>query len=587
MKRNSIYIGIALIMGVVVGYFIFGESQGTSPDAMLAEEHLHDEDENGQWTCSMHPQVLQPEPGSCPICAMDLIPVAKHKVDQAPNAVQLTENAMALADIQTTMVGTTMKDGKSLVLSGKIAVNKEKSAVQVSYFNGRIERLYVNYEGQDIRKGQLLAQLYAPELVAAQQELITAAALKTSQPSLYKAVRNKLKLWKLSEKQINAIEASGEIQENMPIYATVSGTVGTVMITEGDHVNRGQALLELNELNVVWATFDAYENQLSQLTLGTEIEIVSNAYPNTPSHAKISFIDPVLNTQTRTVMVRATINNSDGRLKPGMFVSGELKEIKKESHTKMHIPASAVLWTGKRSLVYVKKKTQSPAFEMREVLLGAKIGEEYRILSGLEEGEEIVTKGAFTVDAAAQLQGKKSMMNTSKPQKSMEHEGHKAMEGEMEHEGHSRMQQKPMGEVSPIGFQKLVKPYLGIKDALVKANTAKASASAKIALEQAEIVLGKHIDQKHQKHFDQILKGFRAIAENIAMQDQRHHFMTLSEHMIALAKSSPPVDSKIYVQYCPMADNNRGAFWLSAENEIRNPYFGDAMLKCGSISEIL
>src|SRR5690606_32461962 len=178
---------------------------------------------NQMWTCSMHPQIMQPESGDCPICGMDLIPADGGSDGLLADQFKLTENAMALANIQTTIVGKGNVEGNTIKLSGKIAENEEANAVQVSYFSGRIERLNVNFTGETIRKGQLLATIYSPELYAAQQELITAASLKDSQPTLYKAVRNKLKLWKLSENQINLIETSGKVLENFPVYATVSG----------------------------------------------------------------------------------------------------------------------------------------------------------------------------------------------------------------------------------------------------------------------------------------------------------------------------------------------------------------------------
>jgi len=186
------------------------------------------------------------------------------------------------------------------------------------------------------------------------------------------------------------------------------------MVAEGDYVSKGQALMGLHNLGSVWAEFDVYENQLSQLEKGTAIAVTAKAYPNEIFNAIISFIDPILNIETRTVRVRATLDNADGRFKPGMFVSAALKERSPTTSAAIVIPTSAVLWTGKRSLVYVKQETQAPSFEMREVILGTLTGENYTIVSGLENGEEVVTNGAFTVDAAAQLQGKKSMMNHKK-----------------------------------------------------------------------------------------------------------------------------------------------------------------------------
>ncbi|MGC1514406.1 MAG: efflux RND transporter periplasmic adaptor subunit, partial [Maribacter sp.] len=439
MNKNIIYIGTALIVGLLAGYLIFSSS---SKDEMAVKElsdmsdtHDHSgETAEQMWTCSMHPQIMQPEPGDCPICGMDLIPAETGAEGLSANEIKMTDNAMALANIRTSVVGKGSMDGNSLKLSGKIRENEEANAVQVTYFAGRIEKLYVNYTGESVGKGKLLATIYSPELVSAQQELLTAASMKESQPALYKAVRNKLKLWKLSDKQINSIEESGQVQENFPVYATVSGTVTEKMVEEGDYVKQGQPLYKIANLNSVWAVFDAYENQIASLKTGQEIKLTTNAYPNKEFTAKVSFVDPLLNSATRTVMVRAVLNNSEDLLKPGMFVEGRIDMSSERSDEVINVPSTAVMWTGERSVVYVKTNPNEPIFEMREVTLGNTNGESFTILSGLESGDEIVTNGTFTVDAAAQLQGKKSMMNA---------EGGKTMTG---HEGHLGMQEDNSGE---------------------------------------------------------------------------------------------------------------------------------------------
>ena len=433
MNKNILYIGIAVLVGLLAGWLIFGTSMKDSnaTKAMSSTENGHDHsgETSGQmWTCSMDPQVMQSEPGSCPICGMDLIPAESSGEGLAINEIKMTKNAMALANIQTTVVGNVMADREDMIsLSGKIKMNEEENAIQASYFDGRIEKLHINFEGQELRKGQLLATIYAPNLVAAQQELITAASLKESQPSLYKAVRNKLKLWKLSESQINAIEESGKVRENFPIYATVSGTVSEKIASEGDYIKQGQPIVKVSNLNSVWAEFDVYENQISQFKKGQKIKVVTNAYPNTEFGATVSFINPVLNTQTRTVTLRATLKNRDGIFKPGMFVKGKIRGTSEGSSEQLKVLASAVMWTGERSLVYVKTNTNEPIFEMREVTLGIRNGETFIVVSGLQDGEEIVTNGTFTVDAAAQLQGKKSMMNNEGGKTMTGHEGHQGM----------------------------------------------------------------------------------------------------------------------------------------------------------------
>ena len=577
MKKSILYIGIAVIVGLLVGWLIFGDSKHdamANKDVSNMSEHDHSgEGANQMWTCSMHPQIMQPEAGDCPICGMDLIPAESGADGLAANEIKMTENAMALANIQTTTVGNVMvtDDDGMISLSGKIATNEENNTVQSSYFDGRIERLNVSFEGQQVNRGQLLATIYAPALVAAQQELITAASLRESQPALYNAVRNKLKNWKLSEAQINAIETSGQVRENFPVYATVSGTVTMVMAAEGDYVKQGQPIVKLSNLNSVWAEFDAYENQISQFKVGQKINIVTNAYPDKEFNGTVSFIDPVLNTATRTVTVRATLKNRDDILKPGMFVTGKIQGVVDTNTDQLIIPASAVLWTGERSLVYLKTSPNEPIFEMREVTLGKRSGENYSITSGLENGDEIVTNGTFTVDAAAQLQGKKSMMNQKMMMEDTE------MMGEMN---------MTFSEEFNSKFENALKPYLKMKDAFVIGDVAQISDFAKMSAEELKKVDTSMLGKMETSHVSQSVKMLDAIAGNDNLENQRAHFVILNKNMVAIAMNVDNL-TNVYVQECPMADNNKGAMWLSTEEEIRNPYFGDAMLTCGSVIEEL
>ena len=208
----------------------------------------------------------------------------------------------------------------------------------------------------------------------------------------------------------------------------MSGIISKKMINVGDHVMEGQALYSISNLRTLWATFDVYERDLKNFSIGQQIEIKPNAFPNKIIKAKISFIDPVLNSNTRTVTVRANLQNKDNLLKPGMLLTSIVKMNKsKNNKIVLMLPKSAVLWTGKRSVVYVKISKDEPVFEMHEVVIGSETSNEYEILSGLVMGQEVVTNGTFTIDAAAQLQGKKSMMNS---------EGEKVMTG---HEGHTEM----------------------------------------------------------------------------------------------------------------------------------------------------
>ncbi|NAY90793.1 efflux RND transporter periplasmic adaptor subunit [Muricauda sp. JGD-17] len=585
MKQRIIYIGIAAIVGLAVGYLLFGKSD---TDTMEVVEHDHNSETGQMWTCSMHPQIMQPEAGDCPICGMDLIPAEVGADGLSPEQFKMTKNALALANIQTTVVGSAEGDNDNIItLSGKIGVNEEAMAVQASYFDGRIERLNVNYEGQEIRKGQLLATIYSPELVAAQQELLTAASLRESQPQLYSAVRNKLKLWKLSDNQINNIESSGKVKENFPVYATVSGTVSEVMSSAGDYLKKGQPIAKVSDLSTVWAEFDAYESQFSQLKKGQKISIAANAYPNKTFDGQITFIDPVLDNTTRTVTVRATLRNQKDMFKPGMFVTGKIESGMAIAETTLFVPSSAVMWTGERSLVYVKVNRDEPIFEMREVMLGARNGENIEVTHGLDSGEEIVTNGTFTVDAAAQLQGKRSMMNKTGGKTMTGHEGHIGKQEDMGSDSSKEMMKMEFSDNFQKDFEAVLPAYLKLKDALVASDAPKTSMDANATLKILKKLDLSNTGAMEKAHIHKIIEMLEAIANKEDLENQRTHFVILNENMVAIASNLDSLGNTFYVQKCPMANNNKGAVWLSTENEIRNPYYGDAMLKCGSVVKII
>ena len=589
MKKYLIYLGI-LAVGLLLGWFLFGGSSN------IETEHNHDSvtETNQMWTCSMHPQIMQPEAGDCPICGMDLIPAASSAEGLLADQFKLTENAMALANIQTSILGNGKAEDNTIKLSGKIVENEGANAVQVSYFSGRIERLNVSFTGEEVGKGQLLATIYSPELYAAQQELITASSLKESQPALYKAVRNKLKLWKLSENQINQIEETGKVKENFPVYATVSGTVSEKLVEQGDYIKQGQPLLKIANLNTVWANFDVYENQIDLFKKGQEISITTNAYANKEFRAKVDFIDPVLDTRTRTVKLRVVLSNKDDAFKPGMFVEGKIKGITSTKEQVLSIPSSAVLWTGERSIVYIKTNPSQPVFEMREITLGNQIGNNYEVLQGLNNGDEIVTNGTFTVDAAAQLQGKKSMMNKEGGKVMTGHEGHLGMEetASKSNENHSNMNERmKVSKDFQNQLEVVFNDYIKLKDALVKDDSNKVMSESKKLLDNLSKVDMKLLkDNEAHDHWMSLEKEIKASATSISItsdiKEQRNHFKHLSSHLINTVQLFG-VNEKVFVEFCPMADNNNGAYWLSKEEKVINPYFGDAMLTCGEVKQVI
>ena len=457
--------GLILLTGLFLGWLIFSGNNQKQSSSQTAIEEAHDHGaEPTIWTCSMHPQIRMEEPGDCPLCGMDLIPLQTTGGGDAsidPNAIQMSVEAVALANVQTTVVSR-QNPVKEVQLYGTIQVDERLSQSQTSHVSGRIEKLFVTFTGESVRRGQPIATIYSPELLNAQQELIEATKMKDLQPALLQAVREKLRLWKLTDEQIARIEQSGEVSPLINVTATTSGVVMAKKVNQGDYVNTGTVLFDVANLSQVWAIFDAYESDLPFLKVGDRLEYTLQSLPGKTFTGRISFINPILDPATRTAKVRVETANPGMELKPEMYANALIDAPLKQYNNEVVIPKSAILWTGKRSIVYVKQPdTETPAFLLREIELGPSLGDAYVVLSGIHDGDEIVTNGTFTIDASAQLAGKRSMMNDEVGRAVTGHEGH-SMNGTTPastapatgHEGHN-MQAAAGGEHAMLAVQGL------------------------------------------------------------------------------------------------------------------------------------
>jgi Cu(I)/Ag(I) efflux system membrane fusion protein len=408
MKQKILIVSITLILGIFIGWLVFHPSRKTEEKY----DHSAEVSQGTIWTCSMHPQIRMEQSGKCPICGMDLIPLAQSGTSSVdPEAIHLTKEAAQLANVLTTVVSN-QKPFREVRLYGKVQADERLLQSQVSHVSGRIERLAVNFTGESVAKGQVLAQIYSPELINAQQELLEAAKTKQTQPAIYEAAKEKLHQWKLTDNQIESIEGSGTVQTTIDVVSNTSGIVTSRLVNTGDYISQGTPLFRIADLSRVWVLFDAYESDLQFLRRGEKISFTLQALPGTDYSGTIAFIDPVIDPVTRVAKVRVETGNQSGKLKPEMFATGIVSSRLDGFQNNIIIPRSAVLWTGKRSIVYVKQPgTDEPVFKIREIGLGPMLGESYIITDGLSEGEEIVTSGTFSVDAAAQLEGKPSMMN--------------------------------------------------------------------------------------------------------------------------------------------------------------------------------
>lgn len=573
MKNYIIYI-LFLLAGLAIGIFVFNPSE-KSKSAIHTE---HSESKEERWTCSMHPQINQPEFGSCPICGMDLIPASNSGGTTNTAQFILSKNAMALANVETSLVTTTANNSQQLVLNGVIAENESQTAVQTAHFPGRIEKLFISAEGETVNKGQLLATVYSAELALAQKELLTALQFKETQPNLYNAVKNKLTLWKLSNEQIEALEQSQQIVSQFNIYATVNGTLTKKLVDEGAYVKQGTPLFNISNLNTVWANFDVFEKDLSLIKTGSKVTVVTNTVPPYEIEQTITFIHPVLEKTTRTAIARAELKNGKNNLKPGMFVKGivDLNNTAQKNNL-LRIPKSAVLWTGKRSVVYVLVDKESFGFEMREVTLGQTFDNAIEVLDGLQENEEIVTNGTFTVDAAAQLAGKKSMMNRVL-NKVEEKSDSSLFVGDLSVDNSEKNKLSPLFTV-----------YFELKDYLVKDNFEEAKKSAINLFELNSSLNAQFSDKNTQEvwlsYHKTIAKNTQHVTHTNSIAELRELFIEISNTFIAMAKTFGMGNESAFVQFCPMANSDNGAQWLSKENNILNPYFGAAMLYCGTVTD--
>lgn len=636
-KNYIIAVGI-LILGIILGN-VFSSSE--TPTVVKDGEHEYVQDPVTKlWTCAMHPQIRMQEPGNCPICGMELIPLtddngdSKEKITE--DEIVLSEDAIQLANIQTSPV---LKSNatKEIHLLGKVQPDERKLFSQVSHIPGRIERLYVNFTGEKVSFGQKIVRIYSPELISAQKELFEAIKSKDVYPQLYTATRNKLKLWKLNDTQINAIEASGKIKEEIDILSDRSGYVMKRVVELGDYVKEGSVLFEIANLSSVWVMFEAYESDIQWIHINDVINFTIQAVPGKTFKGKVTYVDPFVSAATRVAKVRVELNNPSNTLLPEMYATGILSAKLANVKDAIMIPKSAVLWTGKRAVVYVKvPHDKIHSFMYREVILGADLGDFYIIKDGLMEGETVATNGVFRIDASAQLLSKKSMMNP-KGEKgtgggmanmpgmnmggdedkgdmknmNMSDEEMKNMDSsesedqvkkmDMKNTDHSNMKDDSdhtkmdtrieVSKAFQTQLKEVFNGYITLKDALANDNSnAAKKATGKLLASMSKVNMKLLTDHDAHNHWMLISKEINASATSISKTSdiavQRDHFIHLSAHLIKAVKLFG-VDQNVYEQFCPMADNNKGALWLSLDEKINNPYLGTKMPTCGSTKTII
>lgn len=573
---------IALVF-LALGFFL-RENRGADH-----AEHVHTEsiNEEQEWTCSMHPQIKMPKPGKCPICGMELIPLVITSTNdeiQTPS-IQLSPYARKLAQVQTTKVFKgTLKGTKEI--TGTIAWNETQFKTEPAWFSGRIEKLKVNYIGQYVQKGQIIAEIYSTELYSAAEEWRQANAGKDKQ--LIQSVRKKLELLGFDQEGIRQLTEVNS--ERVFQRAKHSGVVVSKNVEEGQYIAKGTPLVKLGSSSYLWIALEIFAQDLPLVQLGQKITMSTESLPGEKFTAKVEFIDPVLDPQTRTVRIRLSVHNPRNLLKPGMLVQGNL-EIKDEIE-KLYIPETAPLLTGRRAMVYLEET--EGVYTHRRVELGELRNGFYEVLNGLTGDETIVKRGAFKLDAAMQLQAKPSMMYPESKDSTVQNHQQKKDKKILPHHpesakktkaSHSQNPSKSLANSDKQWILEIYEIYLQMQAALAS-DDASSATSALISL-TTKLQKTPHPLQKNG-YSPQQISEFEKAARSGNMDTMRIQMIFVSEQMIRWLKEyhvKPKQGAAVY--FCPMANNNQGAEWLQTGGDVKNPFYGLSMLTCGEQRQIL
>lgn len=637
MSVSPRFVWVAAALALAVAAFVAGRMAGgsASHDAgPVATAAAGATPVAVMWTCAMHPQIQLPEPGPCPICGMDLVPVRRQgeDADAGERTMVFSETARSLAGIRTVPVERRIPTVE-VRMAGKVDYDETRVNSITTYVSGRLERLFVDYTGVRVKRGDHMVTIYSPELVAAQEELLQAidvqSRLERSELEVMRrtaeltveAVRERLRLWGLLPEQIAAIEASGRVEEQITLYSPMSGVVIEKNARQGMYVETGTRIYTIAELDRLWVWLEAYESDIEWVHLGQPVEFSTEAFPGTEFTGRITFIDPIVDSRTRTVRLRVNVPNPDGRLKPGMLVRAVVKsrvaapgrvydpylagkwispmhpEIVKsgpgtcdicgmdlvtaeslgyavsdvDSLAPLVVPASAPLITGTRAVVYVEVPgAERPTYEGREVKLGPKAGDVYIVREGLSEGELVVVEGGFKIDSALQIQAKPSMMTPV---------------------GADAARAPSAAFVESAG--PLFEAYLDAHAALAADRPAEAREALGRVADALASVTPAALDPAARAVWSAVAPRLLAAAtvgaNASALRPARAAFAELSQAMIETAtRLGQPLPTDLVHVRCPMAlGADEAADWLQGAGAVTNPYLGAAMLRCGEVSTVL
>jgi len=641
--RLAALVVLTLVVGIGLGALLFSDDE-TSTGAEPTHADTHDEDDVDFWTCSMHPQVKLPGPGLCPICHMELIPVTSTSGADAPFVLRASEKGVA--GIETTIVERKPARAR-LELTGRITVDETRVARVSAPASGRVERLFVDVTGTRVREGDHLLVLWSRELMLVQKEFVDAVVRAEQQPEgsaarrvLLDAARSaedRLSLFGMTKGELDTLKRERIARDRLTLNAPKGGVVIARDVLPGAYVEEGTPLYTVADLSRVWVEIDVFEADLPHVAEGQRVVVEPFGVVGEPHEARVVLVSPVVDAMRRAVRVRADLTNANGALKPGMLVRARIEsEIDAAGHVvvthdathgawtcPMHpevsrrgpgecpvcgmplerrartskdiaaplvIPVDAPLLTGRRAVVYVEyPDAEGARYEGREVVLGPRTDEGYVVVSGLAEGERIVTRGAFKIDAAMQIEARPSMLApkglSQGPASHVEHrDGTPASTADAATNAPPTTTSAAPAPTAPGDdarhprFGALVRGYLDVERALTEDDHARAASAASALTDTVAQKLPSPVARRRAD----LTASTTAIASSTDVKTARAAFVGLSELVIALVEQvGVPTDAPLYVQFCPMANGGKGARWLEVEQAISNPYFGQKMLRCG------
>lgn len=584
------------------------------------------------YTCPMHPNIRQPSPGRCPICGMELVPASSAgdaSLDEF--AVHVESAQRRLANIQTAEVKSETLSAPLRTI-GAIAVDESRQATIAAYVDGRLERLFADYTGVQINKGDHLAVIYSPQLFGAQAEYLEARralqaaggglpAVRQAQESLAANTLHRLREFGMTDEQLRQLEQEGKPESRLTIYAPQGGTVVEKLAIEGNYVKAGDPIYRIAELSTVWLMLKLFPEDAAMVRFGQRVEAKVQSLPGETFVGRVAFIDPTVDPENRTVDVRVELSNEKGRLRPGDYAEARIQlpigpkgdvydaDLAGRWISPMHpqivsdqpgqcpicgmdlvptseygyatepvpqpesvyVPRSAVLLAGGNSVVYVE--TEPGRFEIRPVTIGPILEDRIVVLDGLKPGENVATSGNFLIDSQMQLAGKPSLIDPTR-----------AIAKKEERRGPLQFAEIAITRVEGDAGKKLEElyaAYFQVQKALAADQTPPADAAQQVAASAQALTDENALPEASRK----LIQEVAVQAEHLHHMDlaaARKAFKPISHAVVTLATQVRSAEFKQSFThfFCPMVPGG-GGDWLQPGGELLNPYFGSEMLRCG------